>query len=161
MLDKKLLRRVMGQFATGITVVTTEYQGKKYGFTANSFTSVSLDPPLVLFCLNKDSEGCEEFKASNCFAINILSNQQGDLSNRFANSQLNPTERFEDLNTSTAQTGSPLFEDTLGWFDCKLHQYHEAGDHIIFIGEIVDMHRSELDEPILYFAGKYRFLEKN
>lgn len=151
----------MGQFATGITIVTTDYQGKKYGFTANSFTSVSLDPPLVLFCLNKDSEGCEEFKASECFAINMLSSEQAELSNRFANSKLKPNERFEGLNTSTAQTGAPLLENTLGWFDCKLFQHYEAGDHIIFIGEVVDMHRSESEEPILYFAGKYRFLAEN
>ena len=160
MLDKQALRQAMGQFATGITVVTTHLNGKNYGFTANSFTSVSLDPPLVLFCLNKTSEGCQEFLDSGCFAINILAHNQTEISNRFANSSLEPHQRFENLDTEQGKTGSPLLKNTMGWFDCQLKTHYDGGDHWIFIGEVVDIFRSEEDKPLLYFAGKYRLLEE-
>ena len=149
MLDKQALRQAMGQFATGITVVTTHLNGKNYGFTANSFTSVSLDPPLVLFCLNKTSEGCQEFLDSGCFAINILAHNQTEISNRFANSSLEPHQRFEDLDTEQGKTGSPLLKNTMGWFDCQLKTHYDGGDHWIFIGEVVDIFRSEEDKPLL------------
>ena len=158
MLDKHVLRQVMGQFATGITVVTTHLNGKNYGFTANSFTSASLEPPLVLFCLNKTSEGCQEFIESGCFAINILAHNQTEISNRFANSKLEPHQRFEGLAIEQAKTGSPILQNTMGWFDCQLKTHYDGGDHWIFIGEVVDLFRSEENEPLIYFGGKYRSL---
>ena len=159
MIDQKDLRSVLGQFATGVTVVTTQTKvGNYYGFTANSFTSVSLDPPLVLFCIDKSSEGCPLFWDSGCFAVNILEAGQADVSQRFADSTLSSEERFADLRLSQAQTGAPILVDSLGWLDCRLETYYEGGDHWIFIGKVVDVYRAEEGTPLLYFGG-YRFLK--
>jgi len=144
-------RRIMGSFATGVTVVTTSSEPPT-GLTANSVTSLSLDPPLVLFAVDKKASSHQAFQDTKCFAMNILTEKQQDISNRFATP--GPKD-FSDLEIKTAETGAPIIADSLGWVDCKLVEVLPGGDHDIFIGEIV---AGELNsgDPLLYFAGKYR-----
>lgn len=144
-------RRIMGTFATGVTVVTTSGEPNT-GLTANSVTSLSLDPPLVLVAVDKKAGSHQAFQDSKCFAVNILTDKQHDISNRFATP--GPKD-FSDLDIKTAETGSPIIADSLGWVDCKLVEVLAGGDHDIFIGKIV---AGELNggDPLLYFAGKYR-----
>lgn len=156
MIEPLELRKVMGQFATGVTVITTQSADHLFGFTANSYTSVSLDPPLILFCLHKDSQGCPIFLHNQVFAVNILAAEQMEVSNGFASKDLSPQERFGLVNYSTATTGSPIIEGAMGWLDCRLSSSIESGDHVIFIGEVVDMNYDESKGPLLYFQGGYR-----
>lgn len=144
-------RRIMGAFATGVTVVTTNSEPAT-GLTANSVTSLSLDPPLVLVAVEKKASSHEALQDTKCFAINILTTEQESISNRFATP--GPKD-FSDLSTKTAETGAPIIADSLGWVDCRLKEILPGGDHDIFIGEIV---AGELNsgEPLLYYAGKYR-----
>lgn len=151
--DPALQRRILGSFATGITVVTTS-GNPPTGLTANSVTSLSLDPPLVLFALDKKAGSWKAFQESKCFAVNILTEAQQPVSNRFATP--GPKD-FSDLAIRTAETGAPILSDCLGWVDCRLVSVLPGGDHDIFVGEIV---AGELNggEPLLYFSGKYRSL---
>lgn len=150
--DQRALRDTLGVFATGVTIVTTlDAQGSAWGFTANSFTSVSLDPPLVLVCLAKHSGSIETFMAARHYAVNILSDQQRDLSMRFS---AGGPEKFDRVSWSARRTGSPILDDVAAWLDCDMHQAVDAGDHMIFIGEVVDF-ASGGAAPLGYCRGAY------
>ena len=144
-------RKILGSFATGVTVITTNSEPPT-GLTANSVTSLSLDPPLVLFAVDKRASSLQAFKDTGCFAVNILTSEQQEISNRFASP--GPKD-FSDLDVKTAETGAPVLNGSLGWVDCRLQYILPGGDHDIFVGEIVagEFHGGD---PLLYFAGKYR-----
>jgi len=149
--DSQQQKKIMGAFATGVTVASTALGDETWGMTANGITSLSLDPPLVLLAVQKDVASHGKFKAGGCFALNILTTEQQELSDRFA--FVGPKD-FSGLNYTTAETGAPILADTLGWVDCRVTQVLDGGDHDIFIGQIVagDVGRGE---PLLYFGGKY------
>lgn len=132
--DPRALRNAFGTFMTGVTVVTThDAQGNPLGFTANSFTSVSLDPPLVLVCLANTSRNYDAFAGATGFAINILSEGQKDVSNTFAR----PVEdRFAAVDWRRGPHCSPLFDGVSAWFDCSMFNTVQAGDHLILIGKV-------------------------
>lgn len=132
--DPRALRDAFGAFLTGVTVVTTfNDEGAPIGFTANSFTSVSLDPPLLLVCLAKTSRNFAALTGAKGFGINILSEDQKDVSNTFAR----PVEdRFAAVTWQKGPFGSPVFGDVAAWFDCSMHENVDAGDHVILIGRI-------------------------
>ncbi|WP_171173215.1 flavin reductase [Ruegeria sp. HKCCD8929] len=132
--DPRALRNAFGTFMTGVTVVTThDAQGNPLGFTANSFTSVSLDPPLVLVCLANTSRNYDAFAGTVGFAVNILSEGQKDVSNTFAR----PVEdRFAAVDWRRGPHGSPLFDGVSAWFDCSMFNTVQAGDHLILIGKV-------------------------
>lgn len=132
--DPRALRDAFGAFLTGVTVVTTfNEEGAPIGFTANSFTSVSLDPPLLLVCLAKTSRNFAALTGARGFGINILSEGQKDISNTFAR----PVEdRFAAVDWQRGPFGSPVFGDVSAWFDCSMHENVDAGDHVILIGRI-------------------------
>jgi flavin reductase (DIM6/NTAB) family NADH-FMN oxidoreductase RutF len=153
--DSRSFRQTMGCFATGITVVTVRRKdGVAAGLTVNSFTSVSLKPPLVLFCLDKGAHVYPFFKKATRFAVNILGEDQEDISRRFANARFaadrkNMWERSRET--------CPLLRQTLGWMICKKVAMHDGGDHDIFVGEVVKLHkRAGARNPLLYFHGRYR-----
>jgi len=155
MFDPKELRRVMGLFATGVTVLTTrDDDGRPYGLTANAVTSLSLTPPLLLICIDKNAETHPHFLTSRCFVVNILSEDQEELSGRFAKSG---GDKFGPLPFSTNQDGVPVLENTLAHLECRIIETHEGGDHVIHIGEV---QHAEVrgGRPLLYFQGKYRHL---
>lgn len=133
-LDPRALRDAFGAFLTGVTVVTTHNaEGAPIGFTANSFTSVSLDPPLLLVCLAKTSRNYAVLTEAKGFGVNILAEDQKDVSNTFAR----PVEdRFAAVDWKTGPLGSPVFSDVAAWFDCAMHDVVDAGDHVILIGRI-------------------------
>src|SRR5262249_36775809 len=132
--DKSELRRVMGHFATGVTIVTThDGAGPCYGLTANAVCSVSLEPPLVLGCVDKGAESHPAFGRSQAFVVNILSDRQEELSRRFA---VSGGDKFVDLPCRTGGTGAPILEDALAHVECRVVAVHEAGDHTIYIGEV-------------------------
>ena len=146
-------RKVLGNFATGVTVVTTRDQsGIPHGLTANSFSSVSLEPPLVLFCIDKRSNCLSAFNEADAFAINVLTDGQKDISDRFAFSE----ERWEGVKTRTLQTGVPILEDCLANLDCSMHAQYDAGDHVIVVGKVEETLIQNEGDPLLYFRGKYR-----
>lgn len=134
MSDARALRDAFGAFLTGVTVVTTvDDAGAPIGFTANSFTSVSLDPPLLLVCLAKTSRNYATLTAAKGFGVNILSEDQKDVSNTFAR----PVEdRFATVDWRIGPHGSPVFADVAAWFDCATHDVVDAGDHVILIGRV-------------------------
>lgn len=148
----------MGCFATGITVVTLQNQkNESVGLTINSLTSVSLEPPLVLFCLDRKAHMYPTFRKAKQFAVNILNDDQQEISQHFAyyNPLSNPKNMWDK-----PQDSCPILRQTLGWMICKTTKIHKAGDHDIFIGEVTKLHkRSGQKNPLLYFHSSYRKIE--
>lgn len=154
--DQLEFRRVMGHFATGVTVVTThDGAGKLAGLTANAVASVSLEPPLLLVCVDKKSDSYDSFAASRSFVVNILSKDQETLSRRFAKSG---GDKFTGVGFRLGVTGSPILSDTIGYIECRVRHELDAGDHTIYVGEAVDIEVSSDEDPLLYFRGGYRNL---
>ena len=152
-------RRTLGKFATGITVVTTlDGAGQPHGITVNSFTSVSLDPPLVLICIDKKTETHRILPQSGFFCANLLTDAQQDLSDRFAGRMPGLQDVFNDLAAHTEATGAPVLGDTLGFVDCRIVNAVDAGDHTVFIGQVEALGYNNEAEPLLYFSSKYRGL---
>ena len=150
--DGRDLRRAFGNFATGVTIVTTrEPDGAPCGFTANSFTSISIDPPLLLVSIGKAAHGCPVFMASQGFAVNILAREQRDLSNRFAAAG---HDKFSGVEWHAGTTGSPILTDVVAWFDCTHHEQIDAGDHVILIGHIED-YAYHTQAPLGFCRGAY------
>ena len=150
--DRSAFRKVLGTFATGITVVTTVNEhGVPFGLTANSFTSVSLDPPLVLVCLDRCSNSLAAIRSSGVFAVNILSEEQRSLSSIFASKS---ADKFAQVEWRKGCTGVPLFPGTVGWVECAVHEIVSAGDHDIVMGHVQDCGQSPL-RPLGYFGGGY------
>jgi flavin reductase (DIM6/NTAB) family NADH-FMN oxidoreductase RutF len=152
-IDSQLQRRIFGQFATGVTVITTKCGDQFHGMTANAVTSLSLDPALVLVAVDKRAGMHTALRESQFFALNILSDAQENLSRRFA---MTGPKEFGDILTSTAETGALIFVEALAWVDCRLKEVLPGGDHDIFIGEIVAGALGAEGRPLLYFSGKYR-----
>jgi 3-hydroxy-9,10-secoandrosta-1,3,5(10)-triene-9,17-dione monooxygenase reductase component len=148
-------RDVLGRFASGVTVVTTTSNDEPVGMTCQSFSSVSLDPPLVLFIPAKSSRSWPLIQRSGKFCVNFLAAGQAELSNTMAS---RGADKFGDVKwTPSRATGSPILEGSLAHVDCTIHQVHEAGDHYVVIGRVVDLGIDEGDvDPLLFFQGKYR-----
>jgi flavin reductase (DIM6/NTAB) family NADH-FMN oxidoreductase RutF len=153
-------RDAVGAFATGINVITTRSEETGYGLTANAFSSVSLDPPLVLICVGTTSQGCEVIQRIGAFAVNVLSVEQEPLSRFFA-SKDRPRGRdaFRDVPHSEAITGCPLLDGAVAQMDCRLHASHEAGDHMIFIGAVVALNIDPEAKPLIFHGGQYGVLK--
>lgn len=144
-------RHVMGHYATGVTVVTTvDASGMPHGLTVNSFSSLSLDPPLVLWSLRGNSASLPVFKEAKHFAINILSARQEQVSRDFAK----PIDRFAVVEWDEGLEGLPLIRDSLGWVECALHSELPGGDHSLFVGHVLRA-RATQKAPLLYWRGAY------
>ncbi len=149
---KRALRDVFGRFATGVTVVTTrEAGGAPRGFTANSFSSVSLDPPLVLVCIAHTAHSAPAFRAAPHFAINILCQDQKGISNLFAS---RAADKFEQADWTEGTHGVPLLPGSLATLVCAQHRLVEAGDHVILIGEVLETQTRDAP-PLGYHRGNY------
>ena len=151
-IDPLALRAALGQYATGVTVVTThDRDGRPVGLTVNSFASVSLDPPLVLWSLALSSSRLPAFKACRHFAVNVLAADQLELSNHFA---MTGIDKFADLAWSPGLGGVPLLEGCCARFECHSEAQHEGGDHLIFVGRVERFMRDER-APLLFHGGAY------
>jgi flavin reductase (DIM6/NTAB) family NADH-FMN oxidoreductase RutF len=153
--DAKELRRAMGLFATGVTVITTRDQrGAPYGLTANAVTSLSLVPPLLLICVDRKAETFPHFFDSKIFVLNILAEDQEELSRRFATSG---GDKFGGIGCHLGRLGTPILDGTLGHIECRIVETLEGGDHVIHIGEVehAEVHGGR---PLLFFQGRYHRL---
>ena len=152
-MDARELRNALGRFATGVCVISAvDKQGNAVGMTANSFSSVSLDPPLVLWSLQNTSEIFDTFATAKRFAINVLAAEQVALSNQYAKKgdhQMTPA------HYSTGRDGAPVISNALVSFECHLEATHEGGDHLIIIGRVSNMYSRPTGKPLLFHAGAY------
>lgn len=154
-LDKSEFRRLMGQFATGVTVITTrDPSGKPFGLTANAFSSVSLEPPLVLVCVDKKADCYTCFDQTKAFTVNILSESQEAVSRKFATKGV---DKFEGVGFRAGGNGCAILEDSTAHFECDVVQAVDAGDHTIYVGEVKAGESSDAT-PLLFFRGGYRKL---
>jgi flavin reductase (DIM6/NTAB) family NADH-FMN oxidoreductase RutF len=154
-IEKNELRQVMGHFATGVTIITTLTKaGQMHGLTANAFTSVSLEPPLLLISVDKKAESWPAFEESRIFTVNILADDQEGLSRKFAVSGGN---KFEGVAYRIGANGAPILDGTLAYIECTLYAAFDGGDHSIYLGEI---QQAEIHEgrPLVFYRGGYRAL---
>ena len=149
-------KKALSQFATGVTVVTTVHQGTPIGITASSFSSLSVEPPLVLVSLSKKLFTHNVISDSGSFAVNILGASQRELGMSFAGMVPGFEDRFAGLALKTAVTGCPILIEAIAWLDCRVWEMYDGGDHTIFVGEVVDVHASEKDTPLLYHSRLWR-----
>jgi flavin reductase (DIM6/NTAB) family NADH-FMN oxidoreductase RutF len=156
LITDQTLRKMRGLFASGVTVVTTAHEGKLRGVTVSAFSSVSLNPPLVLVCIANEAESKDWIAESGVFAVNILSDEQEFLSERFAARAPLVNAHFDGAPYHTAITGSPILADSLAWYDCRVEAVHDGGDHTIFIGRVETLgFGAEGKSPLVYFANRY------
>lgn len=156
-IDTTEFRQALGCFATGITVITTvDDDGAPVGLTANSFTSLSLDPPMVLFCLDRKVQSFDAFHSNRHFAVNILGEGQREVSARFA---MSGVEKWSGIEFETWDTGCPILLGCLANLECDIESIYEGGDHVIVVGEVRRLERADDgDGPLLYYRGGYTAL---
>ncbi|MCB1854733.1 MAG: flavin reductase family protein [Pseudomonadales bacterium] len=155
-IDGRELRNALGRFATGVCIISTvSRSGEAMGLTANSFASVSLDPPLVLWSLQNNSDVFEVFSQPQHFAINVLAREHQEHSSRYARKG---DHSLDPGHFTPGKYGSPLINDALVSFECELHATHEGGDHLIIVGRVKDMLAREHGEPLLFYSGGYHQL---
>ena len=154
-ITKEEFRHALGKFASGVTVVTTKDKtGKLFGITVSAFCSVSLEPPLILVCIEKDTGSHHAFGQSGAFVVNILHEDQEEISNRFAS---HPANKFAEISYHLGIEDLPVLDNVLVNLECRLHNSYEGGDHTIFVGEIERATISE-EKPLVYWHGDYRNL---
>ncbi len=155
--DPKVLRRAFGAFATGVIVVTTGGD-TPHGMTANSFTSVSLDPPLVLVCIDRSAIMHESLGATGCFGVSVLAAHQEPVARHFANRwRALGAAQFDAVGWLPGRlTGAPLIDGALARFECELWRSYDGGDHTIFIGRLLSLDRHADGEALLFFHGQFR-----
>ncbi len=154
--DSRTLRDALGCFATGVTVVTcVDEHGHPAGLTVNSFTSVSLDPPLLLVCVHKLSAAADVLTSASHFAINVLQREQQPASITFST---RVEDRFGTMAWSCGEAGAPILRDSLGVFECERFAVYDGGDHKILVGQVVKASFDASLDPLLYFRGRYRRL---
>ena len=151
-IDEASFKLALSHFASGVTVVTTEHDGRPYGLTVASFASLSLRPPLVLVCIEKSVKSHEALSAARKFGVSILAEGQADISNRFASKT---EEKFAGLQTRRGVLGVPLIEGALTTIECRTTDILAGGDHSIFVGEVVEIVAGE-GNPLVYYRSGYR-----
>lgn len=152
-IDPRELRNAFGRFATGVCVITASPEGQApFGMTVNSFSSVSLDPPLLLWNLQNDSDCFEAFEKTDRFAVNVLAHDQMAMSNQYAKKNAH---ELDVAHYEEGELGLPVLHDALTAFECMVWERYPGGDHVILVGEVKAMHDSEHGKPLLFFSGGY------
>ena len=153
--DPKAFRETLGHYPSGITIIAGHDGSRPLGFTCQSFYSVSLDPPLVSFSVMRTSTSYPPIRDTGQFSVNVLSRDQTAISNQFARSG---TDKWAGVTWQPSRTGNPLLLGTLIWLDCEIQAEHEAGDHVIVVGRVLQTgdHAAEDELPLLYYRGRYR-----
>jgi flavin reductase (DIM6/NTAB) family NADH-FMN oxidoreductase RutF len=150
--DEARYRQVLGHFATGVTIVTAAVESLPVGLSVNSFTSVSLDPPLVAFCVSVESATWSTIERAGWFCVNILGDDQEHISRVFA---ARGADRFRGLGWEPAPSGAPIIAGVLAWVDCETEAKHQAGDHLIVVGRVRDLDVVREGRPLVFFRGGY------
>ena len=150
--DSGKYRQVLGHFTTGVTVITAAGDAGPVGLAVGSFSSVSLDPPLVGFFADKGSTSWPKIETTGSFCVNILGEHQEDVCRRFASKE---PDKFAGLGWKPAGSGSPLIDDVIGWIDCDIDQVVEAGDHYLVLGAVRELAVGHDGPPLLFFRGGY------
>ncbi|MGB0749626.1 MAG: flavin reductase family protein [Magnetospiraceae bacterium] len=153
--DNHAFRAALGQFTTGIAVVTAMAQDRPVGLTVNSFTSVSLDPPLILVSLGRSTNDLDAYTSSAGFTVNILSEAQRSLSDKFAQKD---TDKFAGVTWEPGENGCPVLPGALATIQCEVHSVVDGGDHFLVLGKVVHLAHSEGVDPLVYYRGGYRTL---
>jgi 3-hydroxy-9,10-secoandrosta-1,3,5(10)-triene-9,17-dione monooxygenase reductase component len=154
--DSRSFRDAVGNFASGIVIVTSIDDDEPVGLTCQSFYSVSLEPPLVSFSVSRSSSTYPRIKKSGQFCVNLLAANQFDVSTQFA---VSGSDKWKDVDWATTGAGNPVIAGTIGWIDCEIQGETIAGDHVIVLGRVNSICTESTDkEPLLYFRGKYRHL---
>jgi flavin reductase (DIM6/NTAB) family NADH-FMN oxidoreductase RutF len=156
--DPESFRRAMRAWTTGVAVLMAAYEGESYGMTINSFTSLSVDPPLVTVVLKNDTRIFELVNQSRVFSITILSNEQQELAERFAG-KLHGAERMAGIATQTLVSGAPLLEGGLAWLDCRIVHTYAAGANTLFVAEVAETFVHSTDNPLVYHNREYHLLK--
>lgn len=158
--DTAQFRQLLGRFATGVTVITTNHNDVKHGMTANAFTSVSLDPPLILVSIDKRANMHGIMMENDAFCVNLLPEHRRKWSDWWAGKAPKDADQFADIPHTDGTTGSPVLEGCLGYIDCKVWERYPGGDHTLVLGEVQDAEvNTEPDvKPLLFFASKYHKL---
>lgn len=151
--DNDLFKELMRRFAAGVTLVTFNENNKFGGLTVSSFCSLSMNPPLVLICIDRKIVSHESLKNSDTFGINICNSDQGKLAWDFANSNVDKNELIKSLPHTLTDLGTPLLENCLASMECKITERHEGGDHTIFIGQIENGNFDENSKPLIYYGS--------
>ena len=159
-LDPEKLRHAMRAWTTGVAIVTSIYADQQYGMTVNSFTSISLEPPLICVTLKRLTHTHDLVVKSGMFSVTILTSVQKELSDRFAGKMPDITDRFEGLQTETISLDSPVFKDGMAYFDCNVVSSMPVGENTLFIAEVVDARGEGEGEPLVYHNREYWKLTK-
>jgi 3-hydroxy-9,10-secoandrosta-1,3,5(10)-triene-9,17-dione monooxygenase reductase component len=152
-IDGALYRQVMGHFLTGVTVISAidPENGEPVGLAASSFTSVSMDPALVLFCAATSSSTWPRIRASGAYCVNVLASDQERVSRQFSSKG----DKYADVSWHAGSSGSPIFDEALAWIDCRIDAVHDAGDHVIVVGAVLDLGSRDAEGPLAYYRGGY------
>lgn len=157
-IDARAFRNVLGQFCTGVTIITTVHEDEPVGFACQSFAALSLDPPMVLFCPTKMSRSWQAIEASGRFGVNILHENQKDVSARFGSRE---PDKFGGIDWSPSELGSPMIAGTLAYIDCTVASVHDGGDHFVVFGAVHSLSEGskEKPRPLLFYRGQYTGIE--
>lgn len=150
--DPATMRNVLGHFPSGVTIVTGTTPGGPAGFTCQSFSSLSLDPPLVLVLVSRGSTSWPGIGDTGRFCVNVLAESQGELSTTFARSG---TDKFAGVSWQASGLGSPILDGATAWVDCTLHAVHDGGDHLIVVGAVSDLDIASGSPPLIFHRGSY------
>jgi flavin reductase (DIM6/NTAB) family NADH-FMN oxidoreductase RutF len=151
-IDRSEIRKALGSFATGVTVITTRVGGQLHGLTANSFTSVSLAPPVLLFCIGRSRKSYAAFADTETFTVNVLNSSQRSLSDRFATSS---GDKWRELRYVEDDLGNVMFPEVAAVFNCAKRQMIESGDHMIVLGEVLRFQQNAAVDPLVYCRSQY------
>jgi len=156
--DPENMRQAMRKWATGVTVVSSIFDGIRHGMTVSSFTSISLDPPLVLISLARNARTHDLVQHSNIFGVTLLDQGQEEISDRFAGRMTEEQDRFAGLDTFKLHTGAPFLSGGLSFLDCAVTASQDVGDNTLFIGEVIAVQVAPESDPLIYYNRSYRRL---
>jgi flavin reductase (DIM6/NTAB) family NADH-FMN oxidoreductase RutF len=156
--DPAAFRAAAGSFASGVTVITSGRDGAYHGMTASAFTSLSLEPTQVLVCINRGTRALSVIQESGCFNVNILAAEQETLSRIFASRDAPERDTLQGIDYTLGGLGAPLLTGALAYFECRVAEEYDGGDHVIVVGDVENAGAGDAAEPLLYFRGSYRKL---
>ena len=155
-MNTETFKKICGNYVTGVTVICSKKNGQDFGFTANSFTSVSLDPLLILFCLHKNAKSNYALSLKNKFIVNILSDKQSEICHIFSDPNLDHKDRFKMIDSTESKNGIQIISESVAWIECDVNEKIDAGDHYIYVGKVIDGKTISKKNPLVYHKSKIK-----